>query len=96
MKCYSFDLHKSRQLPVNQHLVNQITSEVLKKSPITKLYLWMSNPEGKFIFGVPYPVFASRGPGGHLAVPRAVPRFPERHPLYSLNRKSRSGSSDPR
>lgn len=46
-----------RQLPVNQHLINQITSDVLKKSPVTKLYLWMSNPEGKFILGVPYPVF---------------------------------------
>ena len=48
---------KIRQLPVDQHLVNQITSDVLKKNPVTKLYLWMSNPEGKFIFGVPYPIF---------------------------------------
>ncbi len=45
------------KLPVNQRLINQITSDVLKKSPVTKLYLWMSDPEGKFIFGVPYPVF---------------------------------------
>lgn len=48
---------KIRQLPVDPLLINQITSDVLKKSPVTKLYLWMSNPEGKFIFGVPYPVF---------------------------------------
>ena len=48
---------KIRQLPIDQHLINQIASDVLKKSPVTKLYLWMSNPEGKFIFGVPYPVF---------------------------------------
>jgi len=48
---------KIRQLPIDQLLINQITSDVLKKSPVTKLYLWMSNPEGKFIFGVPYPVF---------------------------------------
>jgi hypothetical protein len=48
---------KINQLPADLHLVNQITSDVLKKSPVTKLYLWMSNPEGKFIFGVPYPVF---------------------------------------
>ena len=46
-----------RQLPVDRNLINQITSDVLKKGPVTKLYLWMSNPEGKFIFGVPYPVF---------------------------------------
>jgi hypothetical protein len=48
---------KIRQLPIDQYLINQISSDVLKKSLITKLYLWMSNPEGKFIFGVPYPVF---------------------------------------
>jgi hypothetical protein len=48
---------KIRQLPIDQLLINQITSDVLKKSPVTKLYLWMSNPEGKFIFGVPFPVF---------------------------------------
>ena len=48
---------KIRQLPVDRNLINQITSDVLKKSPVTKLYLWMSNPEGNFIFGVPYPVF---------------------------------------
>jgi hypothetical protein len=48
---------KIRQLPVDRNLINQITSDVLKKGPVTKLYLWMSNPEGKFIFGVPYPVF---------------------------------------
>ncbi|UCH96607.1 MAG: zinc ribbon domain-containing protein [Candidatus Aminicenantes bacterium] len=48
---------KITQLPVSQHTINQITSDFLKKSPITKLYLWMSDPEGKFIFGVPYPVF---------------------------------------
>ncbi|MGD2090077.1 MAG: zinc ribbon domain-containing protein [Candidatus Aminicenantes bacterium] len=48
---------KIRGLPIDQHLINQISSDVLKKSPVTKLYLWMSNPEGKFIFGVPYPVF---------------------------------------
>jgi hypothetical protein len=48
---------KIRQLPIDQLLINQITSDVLKKSPVTKLYLWMSNPEGKFIFGVPYPIF---------------------------------------
>jgi hypothetical protein len=48
---------KIRQLPIDRHLINQISSDVLKKSPVTKLYLWMSSPEGKFIFGVPYPVF---------------------------------------
>ena len=48
---------KINQLPVDLHLINQITSDVLKKSPVTKLYLWMSNPEGKFVFGVPFPVF---------------------------------------
>jgi hypothetical protein len=48
---------KIRQLPIDRHLINQISSDVLKKSLVTKLYLWMSNPEGKFIFGVPYPVF---------------------------------------
>lgn len=48
---------KIRQLPIDQYLINQISSDVLKKSLVTKLYLWMSNPEGKFIFGVPYPVF---------------------------------------
>jgi len=48
---------KIRQLPIDQLLINQITSDVLKKSPVTKLYLWMSNPKGEFIFGVPYPVF---------------------------------------
>lgn len=46
-----------RQLPVDRNLINQITSDVLKKGPVTKIYLWMSNPEGRFIFGVPYPVF---------------------------------------
>lgn len=48
---------KITQLPIDLHLINQIASDVLKKSPITKLYLWMSNQEGKFIFGVPHPVF---------------------------------------
>jgi RNA polymerase subunit RPABC4/transcription elongation factor Spt4 len=46
-----------KQLPVNQLLINQIASEVLKKSPITRLYLWMSNSEGQFVFGVPHPIF---------------------------------------
>lgn len=48
---------KIKHLPVNQHLINQITSDVLKKRPVTKLYLWMSNPQDQFIFGVPHPVF---------------------------------------
>ena len=48
---------KIRQLPVNQALISQTTSDVLKKSPLTKLYLWMSNTAGEFIFGTPAPVF---------------------------------------
>lgn len=43
---------------LNPHLVSQIKSEIFKKRPNTTLYLWMSDSEGKFIFGVPSPVFS--------------------------------------
>ena len=48
---------KITQVPVDQQIIAQITSDTLKKSPVTRLYLWMSNPQGEFIFGTPNPVF---------------------------------------
>lgn len=38
---------------VNQNLTTQINSYIFNKRPGTKLYLWMSDKEGKFVFGVP-------------------------------------------
>jgi len=43
--------------PVNPHIISQIRSEIFKKMPNTKLYLWMSNTTGEFVFGIPSPVF---------------------------------------
>jgi hypothetical protein len=48
---------KIRQLPINHALISQTTSDILKKSPLTRLYLWMSNAAGEFVFGTPAPVF---------------------------------------
>jgi hypothetical protein len=38
---------------VNQNLTTRINSYVFNKRPGTKLYLWMNDGEGKFVFGVP-------------------------------------------
>lgn len=38
---------------VNQNLMARINSYIFNKRPGTKLYLWMNDGEGKFVFGVP-------------------------------------------
>jgi hypothetical protein len=49
---------KIQTLEVNQHLLSQINSYILKRNPDVKLYLWMSDSQGEFVFGSPSPVFA--------------------------------------
>jgi hypothetical protein len=49
---------KIKSLPVNPQVLSQIKSEIFKRSAKTKIYLWMSNTKGEFIYGVPHPVFA--------------------------------------
>ena len=44
-------------IPVNPHIISKIRSEIFKETPDTKLYLWMSDVQGEFIFGVPSPPF---------------------------------------
>lgn len=38
---------------VDQNLISQINSYIFHKKPSTNLFLWMSDKEGKFVFGVP-------------------------------------------
>jgi len=49
--------NKITQVPVDQQIISQISSNISKKEPVTKLYLWMSNSQGEFIFGSPNFVF---------------------------------------
>ena len=48
---------KITDLTVDPLLISGIKSEIFKSSPGAILYLWMSDEQGKFIFGVPAPVF---------------------------------------
>lgn len=48
---------KITELPINPHIISQIKSDIFKKMPGTKLYLWMSDKKGIFIFGEPFPAF---------------------------------------
>lgn len=48
---------KISDLMVNPEVISQIKSEILKQTPKTKLYLWMSDTNGEFVFGAPSPVF---------------------------------------
>jgi len=48
---------KINEVTINRNVLSQIKSEIFKRMPKTKLYLWMSNVNGEFVFGVPAPVF---------------------------------------
>lgn len=43
---------------IDPKILSQIKSDIFKEIPDTKLYLWMSDVKGEFIFGVPAPVFS--------------------------------------
>jgi len=44
-------------LKISPEVVSQIKSEILRQMSQTKLYLWMSDTNGEFVFGSPSPVF---------------------------------------
>ena len=44
---------------VDQNLITQINSYVNNRQSLVKLYLWMSDKDGKFVFGVPTAVFSN-------------------------------------
>ena len=48
---------KITSLAVDRQIISRIQSDILKKKPNSKLYLWMSDAEGNFVFGVPSTVF---------------------------------------
>lgn len=48
---------KINEVTINQNVLSQIKSDIFKRMPNTKFYLWMSNVNGEFVFGVPSPVF---------------------------------------
>lgn len=48
---------------IDPGLLSRIKSDVFGKMPNAKLYLWMSDTEGNFLFGVPAPVFSRLNKG---------------------------------
>lgn len=54
---------KITNVSINQTLLSQIKSYVFGKMPNTKLYLWMSDTSGNFLFGVPAPEFSRLNKG---------------------------------
>lgn len=48
---------KIKAIPVDQRIISEIQSEILQENSGTKLYLWMSDMNGEFVFGVPPVVF---------------------------------------
>lgn len=48
---------KITSLSVDRQIISRIQSDILKKKPNSQLYLWMSDAEGNFVFGVPGTVF---------------------------------------
>lgn len=48
---------KIKAIPVDQRIISEIQSEILQENSGTKLYLWMSDINGEFVFGVPPVVF---------------------------------------
>ncbi|MCP5107361.1 MAG: zinc ribbon domain-containing protein [bacterium] len=54
---------KIKTTTINPGILSEIQSEIFKKMPGTKLYLWMSDTKGEFIFGVPSPVFTRLNKG---------------------------------
>jgi len=50
-------------IPVDAHLVGKFQSDLLKDNPSLKLYLWLSDVNGNFIFGAPAAVFLKLNKG---------------------------------
>lgn len=48
---------KINDITISPEVISRANSEILRKKPKTKLYLWMSETRGEFVFGVPSPVF---------------------------------------
>ena len=48
---------KINDITVSPEVISRVKSEILRKKLKTKLYLWMSETRGEFVFGVPSPVF---------------------------------------
>ncbi|MCU0644835.1 MAG: zinc ribbon domain-containing protein [bacterium] len=48
---------KIKAIPVDQRIISEIQTEILQESSGTKLFLWMSDTNGEFVFGVPPVVF---------------------------------------
>jgi hypothetical protein len=50
-------------IPVDPEIISTIQSKVLKEHPTIKLYLWMSDARGDFLFGAPSAVFTRLNQG---------------------------------
>ena len=48
---------KINDIRVSPEIIARIKSEILRKKPKARLFLWMSETTGEFAFGVPAPVF---------------------------------------
>ncbi len=48
---------KIKAIPVDHRIISEIQSEILQQNSEEKLYLWMSDVNGEFVFGVPPVVF---------------------------------------
>jgi len=46
-----------KSIPVSPDIIGKIQSKILKDEPTVKLYLWMSDVNGEFVFGTPTAVF---------------------------------------
>jgi len=54
---------KITSVSIDRALLSRIKSDVFSKMPNAKLYLWMSDTGGNFLFGVPAPVFSRLNKG---------------------------------
>jgi len=48
---------KITSMPVDPRIISEIQSEILQEEPNIKMYLWVTNNNGDFVFGVPKTVF---------------------------------------
>jgi hypothetical protein len=50
-------------IPVSPEIIGKIESKVHKENPAVKIYLWMSDVNGRFLFGAPSAVFSRLNQG---------------------------------
>jgi len=55
-----------KNMPVDPHIIGEIQSKLLKDYQRIKLYLWMSDTQGDFVFGAPSTVFSKLNIGFDL------------------------------